>query len=305
MPVALVVDDSEVDRRLVSGLLSQDMDWSVECAANGREALQWMRSADPDVIVTDLKMPDMDGMELVTQVAIHHPHVPIILITAQGGEEVAVEALSRGAVSYVRKDQLSLKLVETVDQVLALEHADRHDSQLITRLYKAEYAFELDNNPALIPPLVELFQQMLMGIKDCSTTMRRRAGIALEEALLNAMLHGNLEFSSEQVNETRAHLRHVARFDAVQARCGQTPFVDRSVHVTAQIERQRATFTIKDDGSGFDLSQIPAQDDTSMISELSGNGLALMHRFMDKVVFNDSGNEVVLYLESAKVQNGD
>ena len=297
MPIVLVVDDSEVDRRLVGGLLARDIDWLVEFASNGREALELMQTTEPDVIVTDLMMPDMDGMELVTQVAVQHPNVPVILVTGQGSEDIAVEALSRGAASYVPKDQLADKLLETVEQVMALEKADRHYNRLIGCLTRAEYQFELDNDPALVPPLVDLLQQMLMGMQCCGTTTRMHAGVALEEALLNAMLHGNLELSPEQVQETRAHLRQGADLAAAAERRLQEPYCHRKVFVQAKITPSQAEFKIRDEGGGFDVSQLPARGDPQTLQHASGRGLVLMQNFMDDVVFNEQGNEVVMRLE--------
>ena len=62
MPVVLIVDDSEVDRRLVGGLLPQDLEWLVEFAENGVSALEKIKLSLPDVVITDLMMPEMDGM---------------------------------------------------------------------------------------------------------------------------------------------------------------------------------------------------------------------------------------------------
>ena len=95
MPVVLVVDDSEVDRRLVGGLLPKELDWLVEFAENGEQALEKMAESVPDVVITDMMMPVMDGMELVTNIHVDFPNVPVILITGHGNEALAVEALNR------------------------------------------------------------------------------------------------------------------------------------------------------------------------------------------------------------------
>ena len=294
MPIVLVVDDSEVDRRLVGGLLSRDLDWIVEYAENGKQALEMMEVTEPDIVVTDLMMPDMDGMELVTHLCMHYPSVPIILVTGQGSEDVAAEALARGAVSYVPKRDLADKLVETVEQVLALERADRHYDRLIGCLTEAHYAFELDNDPALIPPLVDLLQQMLMGMRFCDTTTRMHAGVALEEALLNAMLHGNLELGPTEVQQVRARLRQGGSTEA-DTRRHTPPYDARRVRVRAVIQREEATFDIADDGPGFDVAAFPV-DGPKALGSARGRGLVLMRSFMDDVVFNDRGNAVRLVL---------
>ncbi|HHK41732.1 MAG TPA: response regulator, partial [Planctomycetaceae bacterium] len=229
------------------------------------------------------------------QMCVQYPDIPIILVTGQGSEETAAEALSRGAVSYVPKSELSEKLAETVEQVLALERADSHYDRLIGCLTEAHYAFELDNDPALIPPLVDLLQQMLMGMRCCDTTTRMHTGVALEEALLNAMLHGNLELSSADARQVRSRLRQGTTYEPVDERRQTPPFDARRVRVRAEIDRELATFVISDDGPGFDVSQVPL-DRPSALDSSSGRGLVLMRSFMDQVEFNDQGNVVTLTL---------
>ena len=170
MPVVLIVDDSEVDRRLVGGLLPKDLEWLIEFADNGVEALEKMRLSLPDVVITDMLMPEMDGMELVSNISVDYPNIPVILITGHGNESLAVEALEKGATSYVPKQFLADKLQETVEQVLAVAKADRSYSRLISCLKNTQYLFALDNDPALIPPLVDLLQQMLAGMRCCDAT---------------------------------------------------------------------------------------------------------------------------------------
>ena len=93
MPTVLVVDDSAVDRKLVKGLLTKQTDLEVALAATAEEALEILKDLRPELIVTDLVMPGMSGLELVAQVAERYPAVPVILMTAHGSEEIAVRAL--------------------------------------------------------------------------------------------------------------------------------------------------------------------------------------------------------------------
>ena len=76
-------------------------------AENGREALTRLQEQAPDLVLTDLHMPEMDGLELVVEVRKSCPLVPIILMTAFGSEEIAIQALQKGAASYVPKRNLA------------------------------------------------------------------------------------------------------------------------------------------------------------------------------------------------------
>src|SRR3954468_5856371 len=120
MPTVLVVDDAAVDRKLVGGLLAKVPGLQVQFAANGEEALERLPAIDPDVVVTDLVMPGMSGLELVARVVAAHPGVPIILMTGKGSEDVAVKALRAGAASYVPKGSLHQYLLTTVEDVLEM-----------------------------------------------------------------------------------------------------------------------------------------------------------------------------------------
>ena len=98
----LIVDD-ELNMRLVLSAMLKKEGFEVASASNGREALQILKSSKIAVVVTDLKMPDIDGMELLTRISEKHPEIPVIMITAHGTVATAVEALKKGALDYITK----------------------------------------------------------------------------------------------------------------------------------------------------------------------------------------------------------
>jgi YesN/AraC family two-component response regulator len=255
-----------------------------------------MRLSLPDVVITDMLMPEMDGMELVSNIRVDYPHVPVILITGHGSETLAVEALEQGATSYVPKPLLADKLLETVEQVLAMSRANRSYSKLISCLENTQYSFALDNDPNLVPPLVDLLQQMLSGMRCCDTTGRMHAAIAIEEALLNAVLLGNLEMTRQEAQEARSKLRQGMVSELVKQRSLQSPYNERFTRVRADISVNEATFVIRDEGKGFDTSAVPDRHDPDTLEHLEGRGLVLMKNFMDEVRFNETGNEVTMVM---------
>jgi CheY-like chemotaxis protein/anti-sigma regulatory factor (Ser/Thr protein kinase) len=296
MPIVLVVDDSPMDRLVVGRLLEkeQELDWVFLFASNGDEALGMMHDLVPHVVVTDLIMPGMDGLELVERIREEHPEVPVILITGMGSESLAIEALERGAASYVPKNQLASKLLDTVKQVLTVAHADTSRQRLADCFLRTGVTVRLDNDPALIPPLVNLIEQMLRDVKFADAAERIHLGIALEEAILNAMLHGNLDLSPEQVAQARAEFSEGKFSSVVHERRLQPPYHDRRVLVDAQISPEEVRFRVRDDGPGFACAAVPQRGDPTCLERGGGRGLVLMRNFMDEVVFNDAGNEVTL-----------
>jgi CheY-like chemotaxis protein/anti-sigma regulatory factor (Ser/Thr protein kinase) len=294
MPTILVVDDSAVDRRLVGRFLQEKVECTIEYAANGVEALARMKEVAPDLVVTDLTMPMMDGLELVTALRSHHPNLPVILMTAYGSESLALEALEEGAASYVPKSQLADKLLGTVEEVLSLARAGRSHEQLMSCLTRTEFSFSLENDAALIDPLVDLVQQMVVGMRLCDFTGQLRIGIALKEALLNALFHGNLELSLEQMQEVQNKLIQEKDQSLVEQRRSQPPYRDRRILVDVKLSPEEARFVIRDQGPGFDVSAAPDPRDPAVLEREEGRGLMLIRTFMDEVTHNDRGNEITM-----------
>ena len=98
----LIVDDEPNARSGLEKLLRQE-DYAVDAAADGVSALQIATEHPPDVVVTDLKMPKMDGMELLQKLRAMYQDVPVIVVTAFGEVATAVQAMRVGADDFLTK----------------------------------------------------------------------------------------------------------------------------------------------------------------------------------------------------------
>ncbi len=116
------------------------------------------------MILTDLIMPDMEGLELVRRVRTEHPHISVILVTAYGSEEVAMQALRAGAANYIPKKQLARDLAPTVRQVLTISAVTLERRRILRCMVRRESAFILKNDPDLIMPLLRLIQEEIEGM---------------------------------------------------------------------------------------------------------------------------------------------
>lgn len=289
MATVLVVDDSPIDRQLVGGLLKQETDWAVEFAEDGSEALDAVRRSPPDLIVTDLQMPGLNGLELVAAVRKSFAQVPIILMTGKGTEEIAVEALHAGAASYVPKRALSAMLVETSRRVLSAFQEDRHRAALQKRLESREEVYDIENDVNLLLSLSRHLQQTLGDAWGLDRTDRLRSGTAFEEALLNALYHGNLEVSSDL-----KEVDHTAFYRLVEERRMAAPWQSRRIRVAIRLTNDELSVAIRDEGPGFDPSKLPDPTDPEYLARPCGRGIMLMRAFMDDVRYNSQGNEVTL-----------
>lgn len=102
METILVVDDEKNFRRILEALFIEE-GYEVLTAENGREALDVFKQSDVDLVLTDMKMPVMDGMHLLEAVKQIDPQLPVIMMTAHGTVDKAVEAMQKGAYTYVLK----------------------------------------------------------------------------------------------------------------------------------------------------------------------------------------------------------
>jgi CheY-like chemotaxis protein/anti-sigma regulatory factor (Ser/Thr protein kinase) len=285
MTTILVVDDSPLEQRRAGALLEEN-GWDVIYATNGRAALQDIDQSLPQLVLTDLIMPEMNGLELVRQIRDRNIPVPIILMTAHGSEDIAARALQMGATSYVPKKNLGEHLVPTVQNVLALAKKQSEKQRVRSCIASVETNYVLGLELDAIPALVAHLQEELQYMSVCDERDLVRVGTALHEALVNAVEHGNLEITSEQ----RQNNYH----KIVEQRRQQTPFRDRRVHVHARVVPGQATYIIRDEGPGFDPQAVPDPLDPENLEKLSGRGLLLIRMFMDDVQFNDRGNQITL-----------
>jgi len=98
----LIVDDEPNVRRVLGTLLEQ-AGWTTTRAESGEQALDLVRAQDPDLVITDLKMPGMDGMDLLGRLQSSFPEIPVIMLTAHGTITNAVEAMKIGAHDFITK----------------------------------------------------------------------------------------------------------------------------------------------------------------------------------------------------------
>ncbi|QDU79405.1 hypothetical protein Pla110_11150 [Polystyrenella longa] len=296
MPTILVVDDSAADRIRVGGLMKKIPDVNIVFASNGVEALEAIEDHIPDIVLTDLQMPEMDGLELVSTIKKEYRLIPVIILTGEGSETVAVQALQQGAASYVSKPRMAKDLRDIVERVLSTAEAQSAQTRLMTyRMTRNETEFCIENDPALISSLVSYLQEEVTRMRFCDETERLRVGIALDEAILNAYYHGNLEISSALREQD-----HQAYYNLAEERRHQDPYQSRRIHITATLTPEKATYIVRDEGAGFDQSTLPDPADPANLEKPCGRGVLLMKTFMDEIHFSETGNQVTLVKHRSK-----
>jgi DNA-binding NtrC family response regulator len=113
----LLVDDEEVAHKSIGGFL-QDLGYHVLIAENGKQALDILqKETGIGLVISDVRMPVMDGLELLKSIRNQETRIPVILITGYGNVDSAVEALRNGACDYLKKPINLRKLMATIKDI--------------------------------------------------------------------------------------------------------------------------------------------------------------------------------------------
>ncbi|MBW1842246.1 MAG: response regulator transcription factor [Deltaproteobacteria bacterium] len=115
----LLADDHSIVRAGLRRIVEDSKDMEVVAeAADGREAIRQVRKKSPDVVVVDISMPDLDGLEVVSRLHADYPELPIIILTMHEEEQYVVRAIEAGAMGYITKRSAPEQLVSAIRKVL-------------------------------------------------------------------------------------------------------------------------------------------------------------------------------------------
>ena len=137
MPERILVIDDELDMLMLLRMIIEDnTDYEVDTTNNPSEALKMVMENDYDLVVSDLKMPGMDGLELFDEVKGMKPDLPLIIITAYGSLETADEAMKMGVADFITKPFRKDSILFTINRVLELARVRRENIELKKKLEK-------------------------------------------------------------------------------------------------------------------------------------------------------------------------
>jgi len=248
--VVLVVDDEEANRQALERILSRER-YRVRHAATGREALASLRAERPDLMLTDLRMPGMSGLELLRAARTLEPDLEVIVMTAYGTVETAVEAMKEGAWDFVTKPLRRSDLVRAVRKALEKRALVVENRSLKDRLAQATQSELIGRSPAM-HRLLEEGRQVADSLASVLITGESGTGkgllarwihqasprrehrlitvncAALPEALLESELFGH-----EAGAFTSARQRKAGRFDLAR---GGTLFLDEVTEMLPQVQ---------------------------------------------------------------------
>ncbi|AGW13607.1 putative two-component hybrid sensor and regulator [Megalodesulfovibrio gigas DSM 1382 = ATCC 19364] len=174
MPERVLIVDDEAPIREVLELSVADLGYAVQTAAHGEAALAACETFGPGIVLTDIKMPGMDGIELLKRIKAAWPDIEVIMVSGHGDMELAIKSLQLEAMDFITKpvrDELLVNALKRASEKIAMRRQLREHTQNLERIVKEKSA-----------RLVELERQLAVGqvVEGLSTAMRSLAA-AFEE----------------------------------------------------------------------------------------------------------------------------
>lgn len=257
----LVVDDESMIIELLVRLL-MEKGYEVSTAADGREALEFLRGHTCDLVISDVRMPRLDGMQLLRAVKDMNPRLPVIMISGYDETTTVVAALKAGAENFLAKP-LDLDVLDQVmNKTLSLAAIRPKSCPLpatrqITRM-------QAPSRPECVHDLVYQISLSAVAVGFARHNLENNLKLALAEAITNAMEHGN------QWDETKL------------------------VEVEVVLDRCEMRTTVRDQGQGFNHHRMLNPTSNEQLLSERGRGVFLTNAIMDEVIYNQAGNEVTL-----------
>lgn len=249
----LIVDNNDELRVLLEQALGR-LGHEVIVTGERSKALRREDLDSFDLIISDLSEAEVNG-EPISE--LHRKH----LVTPLGEHGPGViRAFKMGAANYLRLPYNPEELREIVEQTLSQKLRTVDDPSLLSHVHE-KIEFELPSDLALMNGVLEYLQERVAKL-GLIRPERSNLFVALDEAFVNAVKHGNK-------ND-----------------------LTKLVKITADLSPKEASFTVEDEGQGFDIHQIPDPCDPANLFRTSGRGVLLIYNIMDEVEYNAQGNRV-------------
>jgi CheY-like chemotaxis protein len=285
----LIVDDDDNSRELLKGLV-EEQGYPAVVAPDGQRGLESFRSVRPDIVFSDVRMPKMNGLELLEAIRQEDQSAIVILVTGFGCEDYAIQALRSGANDYIHKPIFDTDFVPLMRKLAGLVENRSTEREVRAMFAHRTFTLEIDNTLERVPVIAE----QLLEETGRAIPQDQRDGVrmGLIELLMNAIEHGNLGITYEQKGAALRQHDGLARLTGI--RLDQPDLAARRVTVYCRIDAETCEWVITDEGAGFDWESVPEATEGEAIYASHGRGILLCRLYFDSVEYQGLGNVVRL-----------
>ena len=184
----LVIDDEENIRSGIMFAL-QEEGYTTQSANNGEQGLEKLNLFLPDLVICDVKMPGINGIEFLTQAKKKHPHIPIIMLTAHAGLDDAINAMKIGAYDFLTKPVHLEKLFLLIQRALSSTKTQKHTEELEQRIDERKGFKDILGNSPQINKMIDILKQV--SPTDATVLLLGESGVGKE--VFATAIHENSE----------------------------------------------------------------------------------------------------------------
>jgi len=285
----LVVEDDPSIRSFLTTLLEKSS-YDVLTASNGREGLEAYRQARPDIILTDISMPDMTGLQMLAKIRNEDDRVIAIIMTGYGTNENAIEALKLRANNFLCKPikgQDLLALLKKYEKMVQHQNTSKIPlGEILVKSLTITFKSDLEAVPAIATKLVSETENAI------PKEYRLGIHLGLAELLSNAIQHGNLGISYHEKLNVFETAGDAGIERLICERMKDPAIAARKVKVDFYMDPKQCEWIITDEGPGFNWTLMETPGRETDFSKVDGRGVFLSRLQFDHLEFMDSGNKV-------------
>jgi DNA-binding NtrC family response regulator len=238
-PCILIIDDEESMRRFLTVLLEKE-GHRVISSTTGRAALQVLEEDHVDVVITDLKMPDMDGIQVLEAIKARFAQLPVVILTAHASVSSAIDAVNKGAFQYIEKKAKNDEIALVVKNALSMGRLQSENQVLKRQLRQSHSERKIIGKSE---EMIKVFK-MIEKVADTEATM---------------LVHGETGTGKELIAREIHYLSRRAQGPFVSINCGALPkdLLESNLfgHVrgsfTGAVRDQPGLFTVSEGGTFF------------------------------------------------------
>lgn len=282
----LIVEDDFGSREYLYNLIRLE-GYDVEKAMDGEEGIKVYKEYHPDLVISDIQMPKMDGLEMLSKLRKEKSDAIFIITTAFGSEDYAIEALRLGANNYLKKPIDKKSLIGLVKKYQTIVDSRKLAKKAEGRVIEKELKIEFNTHFEHIPSIVnQLISEISIPIDDSDKT---NIELGLDELITNSVEHGNLEISYD---EKVAALDTNTMAELYKSRMEDPELMNRKIIVEYRQRNDYSEWLITDEGKGFDWESIPDPTQGAQLMELNGRGIFITNFLFDEMEYIGKGNQV-------------
>jgi YesN/AraC family two-component response regulator len=282
----LIVEDDYGSREFLYSLIKLE-GFDVEMAVNGEEGLEKHASYHPDLIICDIQMPKMDGLEMLSHLRKDKSDTFFIITTAFGSEDYAIDALRLGANNYLKKPIDKKSLIGLIKKYQSIiEHrllTKKAEGKIIEKELKIVFETHIEHVSAIVS---QLLSEISVPFEDSERT---NIELGLDELITNSIEHGNLGISFEE--KVRASDTNSIA-ELYREKMNNPDLIKRKIYINFSQKNGYCEWIVTDEGEGFDWRSIPDPTQGAQLMELNGRGIFITNFLFDEMEYLGNGNQV-------------